>query len=178
MGKIKHALYRFFYGRYGTDTLNKTLTFIYLGLFVVNAIVSLFVDLPILTLIDFVLSAGRRIAVFSRMLSRNIVARRRENEKFCGFFRLRRNQFRDRKTHIYKKCPQCRAVLRLPKAKGRQRLKAATPLFAPVASIGSLWGDNLVYEKYFMRGFFEKKPLKLPKKLSNIISFQSKAKEK
>ena len=119
MRKLKYALYRFFYGRYGTDTLNKTLLFVYIGLVVVHTVVSLFVDSILVTLLYFVLSVGLMIAIFSRTLSRNIEARRRENEKFCGFFRLRRNRFRDRKTHVYKKCPRCRAVLRLPKAKGR-----------------------------------------------------------
>jgi len=119
MGKFKNSLYRFFYGRYGTDTLNKVLLFVYLGLVIVHTVVSLFWDNALFTLIYFVLTVGLIVAMFSRMLSRKIDARRLENEKFCGFFRLRRNQFRDRKTHIYKKCPQCRAVLRLPKAKGR-----------------------------------------------------------
>ncbi len=119
MGKFKHSLYRFFYGRYGTDTLNKVLLFIYLGLVIVHTVVSLFVDAPLFTLIYLVFALGLIIAIFSRMLSRKIDARRRENERFCGFFRLRRNKFRDRKTHVYKKCPQCRAVLRLPKAKGK-----------------------------------------------------------
>ncbi len=110
---------RFFYGRYGTDTLNKTLLWIYIALVLVYTVVSLFVTSAILTLIYLTLSIALVIWIFSRMLSRKIDARRRENEKFCGFFRLRRNKFRDRKTHVYKRCPACRAVLRLPKAKGK-----------------------------------------------------------
>ena len=57
--------------------------------------------------------------IFYRIFSRNIQKRRQENEKFCGFFKLIRNRFRDRKTHVYRKCPKCKAVLRLPKAKGK-----------------------------------------------------------
>ena len=112
-------MYRFFYGRYGTDTLNKVLLFVYIGLVIVHTVVSLFVDSVIFSLVYLILAVGLIIAIFSRMFSRKIDARRRENEKFCGFFRLRRNKFRDRKTHVYKKCPACRAVLRLPKARGR-----------------------------------------------------------
>ena len=112
-------MYRFFYGRYGTDTLNKTLLWVYIALVIVYTVMSLFVTSAIFTLIYLILSLSLVAWSISRTFSRNIAARRRENEKFCGFFRLRRNKFRDRKTHIYKKCPACRAVLRLPKAKGK-----------------------------------------------------------
>ena len=60
-----------------------------------------------------------------RVLSRKIEARRRENAvymkiigKFKGFFKLTGNKWRDRKTHVYRKCPKCKSVLRLPKKKG------------------------------------------------------------
>ena len=39
--------------------------------------------------------------------------------KFLSFFKRKKAQFRDRKTHVYKKCPHCKATLRLPKKKGR-----------------------------------------------------------
>ena len=44
MGKIKNALYRFMYGRYGTDKLNTTLLWSYAALIVVYMIVFLFVE--------------------------------------------------------------------------------------------------------------------------------------
>ncbi len=119
MGKFKQSLYRFFYGRYGTDTLNKCLLGVYIALVLVYTVVSLFVTNALFTLVYLLLSIALVIWIFARMLSRKIAARRQENETFCGFFRLRRNKFRDRKTHVYKKCPACRAVLRLPKAKGK-----------------------------------------------------------
>ena len=119
MGKFKQAMYRFLYGRYGTDTLNKTLLWVYIALVVIYTVVSLFVTSAIFTLIYLILSLSLVVWNISRTFSRNIAARRRENERFCGFFRLIRNKHRDRKTHVYKKCPACRAVLRLPKAKGK-----------------------------------------------------------
>jgi DNA-directed RNA polymerase subunit RPC12/RpoP len=118
MGKFKQSMARFFYGRYGTDTLNKTLLWIYVALVIVYTVVSMFFTNAIFTLLYITFSISLVLWIFSRMFSRKIAARRRENEKFCGFFRLRRNKLRDRKTHVYKKCPSCRAVLRLPKAKG------------------------------------------------------------
>lgn len=107
------------YGRYGSDTLNKVLIIIYAVVVVVFTVLSLFIDSVWFSFAYFVASVTLIYITFFRMFSRNIQKRRRENEKFCGFFKLRRNKFRDRKTHVYKKCPHCKAVLRLPKAKGK-----------------------------------------------------------
>ena len=64
-------------------------------------------------------------AIF-RMLSKNVYKRRQENDKYLAFkakiksfFNRKKAQFRDRKTHVYKKCPDCKATLRLPKQKGK-----------------------------------------------------------
>ena len=119
MGKLKNKMYRFMYGRYGSDTLNKVLLIIYAVAVVVYTVLSLFFSAWWFSLIYFALSMTLIVVIFSRMLSRNIAKRRRENDKFCGFFKLLKNKFRDRKTHVYKKCPNCKAVLRLPKAKGK-----------------------------------------------------------
>ena len=119
MGKFTNKLARFFYGRYGNDTLNKVLTGIYLVWLITFSILNIFIRTLAFTLVGW----GLTLMIFSwilfRTMSRNIYARRRENDKFCGFFRLKRNKFRDRKTHVYRKCKKCKAVLRLPKAKGK-----------------------------------------------------------
>ena len=123
MGKIKNALYRFMYGRYGSDTLNKVLLWTYIIFVLVYYVVSLFITnalvASVLWMVSTVVNLTLVILIVFRMFSRNIQKRRRENERFCGFFKLRRNKFRDRKTYVYHKCPKCRAVLRLPKAKGK-----------------------------------------------------------
>ncbi len=119
MGNFKSKLYRFMYGRYGTDTLNRVLTWIYFGWVIVGTLISLFNDSIWFTLFYWMTTLAMIIWIFSRMMSRNIAARQKENKKFCGFFKLRKNKFRDRKTHVYRKCPKCHAMLRLPKAKGK-----------------------------------------------------------
>ena len=119
MGKFTNKLAGFFYGRYGNDTLNKVLTGIYLTWLIVFTIVDVFVSTIIFTLVGWCVTLALFAWVMFRMMSRNIYARRRENDKFCGFFKLRKNKFRDRKTHVYRKCKTCKAVLRLPKAKGK-----------------------------------------------------------
>ena len=107
------------YGRYGGDTLNKVLIWVYAIWIILFSVISIFIDSIWLSLFYWVSTLGLVIWIFFRMFSRNIPARRRENERFCGFFKLRRNKFRDRKTHVYRKCPACKAVLRLPKSKGK-----------------------------------------------------------
>jgi hypothetical protein len=107
------------YGRYGADTLSKVMIGVYLAFVLICTIVSIFVRSIWFSLFYYVVASALVVWMFSRMFSRNIAARKRENDKFCGFFKLRRNKFRDRKTHVYRKCPSCKAVLRLPKAKGK-----------------------------------------------------------
>ena len=124
--KFKNWLFRFMYGRYGIDKLGNVLLVIY-GVIVVSHTVltlvmglvkpefnMLWIDLSI-----YAVSAVLLFFIIFRMFSRNVVKRRKENDKFCGFFILWKNKFRDRKTHVYRKCPSCKAVLRLPKAKGK-----------------------------------------------------------
>ena len=111
------------YGRYGTDLLNKVLLWCYLGVVIIYYIASMLIKNEvvgnIVWLIYSILTLSLIVAFFFRMFSRNIQKRRRENERFCNFFKLRRNKFRDRNTHVYRKCPKCGVTLRLPKAKGR-----------------------------------------------------------
>ena len=107
------------YGRYGNDTLGKALLWAYVALVLVSMIVSVFVSSVTFNLISLLIGFVLVFFIFYRMMSRNIAARRKENEKFTGFFKLMRNRFKDRKTHVYRKCTSCHAVLRLPKAKGK-----------------------------------------------------------
>lgn len=107
------------YGRYGTDTLGKVMLFAYIGIILVHSVLTLFIDSVWYDLCVWLISVTLAITIFYRMFSRNIEKRRKENARFCGFFRLRKNKFKDRKTHVYRKCPSCGATLRLPKAKGK-----------------------------------------------------------
>lgn len=119
MGKLTNKVAGFFYGRYGSDTLNKVLMAIYFVWMISFTIVDIFVDSIVISIVGWCITILLFSIVLSRMMSKNISKRRRENEKFCGFFKLRRNKFRDRKTHVYRKCKACKTVLRLPKAKGK-----------------------------------------------------------
>jgi DNA-directed RNA polymerase subunit RPC12/RpoP len=61
-----------------------------------------------------------------RAFSKNVAKRRIENNKYLkiankvkGYFKLLSNRWKFRKTHVFKKCPKCKSVLRLKKKKGK-----------------------------------------------------------
>lgn len=115
--KFRERLYRFWKGRNGSDTLYRVTVWVILILTVAN----LFLHSPILLGIE----AALLIWSTFRCFSKNLPARQRENRAFLRFFGrirnwfvLQKNRIRDRKTHIYRKCPACRKILRLPKIKG------------------------------------------------------------
>lgn len=114
--RFHYAVMRFMQGRYGVDALQKTLLWVYAALLVVN----LFAGSLWLSGVELALLGWYTF----RMLSRNIPARMRENEWFLRrtagvrrWGRLQKNRLRDRKTHVYRTCPHCKATVRLPKIK-------------------------------------------------------------
>ena len=116
--RIGAALRRFMYGRNGNDRLCLVLMWAYLVLWLLSIVVAAF-GLEVVSVVVWCLQTLILAYWLFRILSRNVTARRREVERFFGFFRSRHNRFRDRKTHVYRKCPHCKAMLRLPKKKGR-----------------------------------------------------------
>ena len=128
MNKLKGMLYRFMYGRYGTDTLSKVNLWAYAAVLIIYTVLRIVFAFAlkgntlaptILSICYVVISAILVSLLFFRMFSKNIAKRRAENERFCGFFKLCKNMYRDRNTHVYRSCPKCHAVLRLPRAKGK-----------------------------------------------------------
>lgn len=104
------------YGRYGFDELSKFLSITAFVLVLLSAFV------PILNPLALALLIWSMVRTYSR----NIVKRQKERDgylrftgKFKQFFKLRKNMWRDRKTHRYYKCPGCKAYLRVPKGKGK-----------------------------------------------------------
>lgn len=114
---FRYKLMKFMSGRYGLDAL----FYVLFAISAVLVVVNMFVGSIILQLvIDAIM-----IYAFYRVLSRNIAARRRENLLVTGLaheIKKRQSIRRQRRadyTHIYKKCPRCHAVLRLPRRKGK-----------------------------------------------------------
>lgn len=115
---FRERIARFMMGRYGIDRLYYFLLAICSILIVIN----IFVSSLIISMIETILFA---YAIF-RVMSKNIYKRQQENEKFIKIIdkpkksiNLQKCKHRDRKTHVYKKCPSCKNNLRLPKEKGK-----------------------------------------------------------
>lgn len=109
---FRYRLMQFMSGRYGIDKLFYGI----IGAAMVISFINIFLRLWALQIIVYVLVF---YALF-RVLSRNIYARKKENDWFqnkLNFIKKRREfaeQKRADKFHIYRKCPACKATLRLP----------------------------------------------------------------
>lgn len=109
-------------GRYGIDELTKMLNILGIVLLLLSLIRPLrFLSLAALVLIGFNLF---------RMTSRNIPKRLEERQKYLlfvsrirPFFTVIRLNIKDRGTHKYFLCKDCRKVLRVPKGKGRIEIR-------------------------------------------------------
>ena len=109
---FRYRIMQFMSGRYGLDDM----TYGLLAVGVVLSVINIFFRFTIFQLLVY---AVMFYALF-RILSRNIEARRRENMWFkekMGMIKQKRDFYNRKKAdklHIYKKCQQCKAVLRLP----------------------------------------------------------------
>ncbi len=106
------------YGRYGSDILSRHLSVLALILLLISYI-------PYLNFLWFIAVFTLIFSTF-RMFSKNIPSRRRELEKYLNFtgkikrfFNLKKEKIKNRKTHKYYKCKNCKANLRVPKGKGK-----------------------------------------------------------
>lgn len=108
--KLKNALWRFLYGRYGTDKLNMVL----LGLGVALCLVGMVIKNAVVTYLSYV---PLLTAIF-RTFSKNLPARRRENQALLdGVTRIK-----DRKNRYFK-CPKCSQRVRVPRGKGTVKIR-------------------------------------------------------
>ena len=109
---------QFMVGRYGNDEFT-------LFLLISSMIFTFLGNFRYLRLLYFVGLAMICYSLF-RVLSKNYEARRKElnwylrwSEKPKAELKLLGNKFRDRKTHKYFKCKECKTVLRVPKGRGK-----------------------------------------------------------
>lgn len=116
---FRYKLMQFMMGRYGPDKLFYGITVTAMALAFINIFARLWV-------IQLVVYALLSYGLF-RCMSRNITARAKENRWFEDklYFLKRRREMMQRqqadKAHVYKKCPSCKAVLRLPRRPGKHK---------------------------------------------------------
>ena len=112
MRKFMYKIADFLQGRYGIDELYKFLFIV----FWVIAILSMLIRNPIIYLLEMLIC----VYMMFRALSRNIYKRQNENAKYIKIRdKIKKRKWDDRKTHIYRKCPNCKAEIRLPKKRGK-----------------------------------------------------------
>ncbi len=123
MYTLKDKITRFLMGRYGLDPLGYALIILSMALSLTSSVVNSVSHAVSYAL--WILSYAVLVWAVFRVLSRNIYARRRENEKFMGiwkpvkkWFKLQYNRIKDIKTHRHFACPNCKNNLRVPKGRG------------------------------------------------------------
>lgn len=114
---MQEKIQRFFYGRYGLDRLNQFI----LVLALIIEVINLFFRSFVLNGIFYVLI----LIYMFRILSKNIVARSIENDKYLRYkkFVIRRGKtfqsnIKDRE-HKVVLCPKCAQMVRLPRKRGK-----------------------------------------------------------
>ncbi len=101
---------KFMKDRYGVDELYKFLLLICFVLIVINT----FISNNIIRLFEVLLI----VIIFYRYMSKNIKLRKKENDKYLEIkdkiiklFDYNKKKYKDRNTHMYKKCPKCKKKL-------------------------------------------------------------------
>lgn len=116
--RVKNGVSRFMYGRNGVDQMGLGLLWCAVGLDLVNWFVRSEGVHGVIAMASTVLLVWE---VF-RLFSKNLYARRRENEWFLARvwrpLRDRLSRVRD-KEHRYFSCPNCHTVCRVPRGKGK-----------------------------------------------------------
>lgn len=115
---------KFMIGRYGMDQLWRALLIFYLISIIITNIVYRFSKIAYYSL--SVMSFAIFIYAIFRVFSKNIEARRKENQDWLRItgsirqkFMFQKEKAKQRKTHKFVKCSQCKKTLRLPKHKGK-----------------------------------------------------------
>ena len=131
MSNFKQKLARFFYGRYGADDLYRFLFLTEIILLVLATVCNVLGHAtPIFGVIGTILYVLAIVALawsFFRSMSRQIAKRQKENQRFLRIkykvlhpIKSRRgNRPYDTVTHVFRNCPKCNSVLRLPREKGK-----------------------------------------------------------
>ncbi len=127
--RLRERFAAFMQGRYGPDRLYYWSIGAVLVIWVLRAVFLLLRLTLVAQILDFAAIVLIVLASY-RVFSKNIYKRREENRRFSAvvsrageWFGLVRNRIKERKTNVYRKCPHCKAVLRLPRERGVHTVK-------------------------------------------------------
>lgn len=99
----------FMYGRNGADELNLCLIVLYFIFMLLSGVHAIFSSLAMVCI----------IYAFFRMFSKNIPARRKENNIVVPYFNLVKAKAKNKGTHKVFMCTKCKKILRVPLGKGK-----------------------------------------------------------
>lgn len=117
---------QFMIGRYGNDQFTWFLSITGIVLSFLSNFLRCFRQTYVIGMIVYCIGTLMIFYGIFRTLSKNYEARRKElnwflvwSEKPKAYIKLLMNQIRDRKTHRYFRCKNCKAVMRVPKGRGK-----------------------------------------------------------
>lgn len=123
--RFRDRIARFMYGRYGNDQLSRFLLIAAIVCFVL----SVFLGGAAHT-VFWLLAVAVLVWCYVRMFSKNFEKRRAENNWYLKreaavkrWFRSLKDRWTQRKEYRFFRCPSCKALLRVPKGKGRIQLR-------------------------------------------------------
>lgn len=109
-------------GRYGPDQLSTAFLITAMALTLLGSILRF----PVLSILSYL----PLLAAILRIFSKNIGKRYQENVRFLsvwhritGWFRGLKAQAAQRKTHRFYHCPKCKHKLRVPRGKGKIKIR-------------------------------------------------------
>lgn len=127
-GHMKNWFRNFMAGRTGPDNLGKFLLIVSFAIVLLSYVLGMF-SAGTVSNILWLFGLVSLFYCYFRMMSRNIYKRQEENRKFLrrkakikAWFNSKTKRFKQRKTHRYFKCPNCKAQLRVPKGKGKIKI--------------------------------------------------------
>ena len=139
MGRFRDKLYRFMYGRYGTDELYNFLFVAFFVVWIIELITIAIIPKGLAsTIVSLIFSLIMSLLIFFilfRFFSKNIYKRRRENEAYLKARRaisqfLNGNTSKKTKSSnvdtaefVFRDCTRCGATLRLPRKSGKHKVK-------------------------------------------------------
>lgn len=127
---MKERFYRFMRGRYGSDGFSRFLGFVSVALFLAYLVAQLLKLSPVVGSVMYVLALVCLIFSLFRTFSKNCNARSRENyayyrcvNRIKGFFNSRKERIKQSKDYCFFRCPKCHVTTRVPRGKGKIRIR-------------------------------------------------------
>ncbi|MCI5856249.1 MAG: hypothetical protein MR016_02645 [Agathobacter sp.] len=130
MEKLKYKMVQFMQGRNGMDQLAKAESGLIFALLILSVILSILpfksAGMALFLLLLEIVWIALFVHMYFRMFSKNLGKRYAENQKYCTWryqmtvkWSRMKNEWAQRKTHRFFRCPQCRQKVRVPKGRGK-----------------------------------------------------------